>query len=119
MARTDCFDKGADPISESAIAHLIVVLDKGHKGNRRQSPAWFTARVAAITHQFALKREAFGKSSPQFFRVARIIRVIPGALSGGGCVQDVMHIVVPLGRKLNRIPNRITCQPGGLVLFVL
>src|SRR5208283_1175921 len=101
----------AQTLAEGAIADLVVVLDEGDEGGRRQGRARTASRPASMARRLALIGEAFGQSPPQMARLA-VILVIASRLSRRGDVKDMMDVVVPLRRIVKRfaiLPN----EPAG------
>src|ERR1700733_12421647 len=81
-----------------AIADLVVVLQKGDEGARRQVRALLAARRAVlIARRLSLVGEAFRERAAQkLLRVLGEIGVVTVALARQDHVQAVMHVVVPL-----------------------
>ena len=90
---------GVDSLAEGAIADLIVVLHERDEGIRRKITGGFSATSIGRLHDLALKGEPFSQSSSQLAGVVLVVTVIAMRLECRSGVQDVMHVVVPLGRE--------------------
>ena len=86
-------------LAESAVAHLVVALQEGDEGLRRQMRARLAAHcVIAIGRRLSLVGESFRQAaSEEADRFAGVVRVIPIRLTGSEDVQRVVKVVIPLG----------------------
>src|SRR4051794_33276180 len=81
--------------------------------------AWLPARGAAIGHRLALESEAFGERPAEKLRLIGVVDIVPCPLAGGGSVQDMVHVVVPLRGVLRGARTTGAYQPRGSILLVL
>jgi hypothetical protein len=88
----------ASPLAKGAVADLIVVLQEGDEGLRRQRGAGFAARLPiTVCAGLALVDEALGQRACQHgHRRIVIVRVVALGLAGGQHMRGVMPVVVPL-----------------------
>ena len=102
------------------IADLVMILNEGDKGGRRQRGRRFTAqRALAMLGGFALVVEAFGEHAPQPLRaMLEIVPVIAALGVGTQHAQYVVIVIVPLRRERPR-PTVAFAEHRGAVFVVL
>ncbi len=96
-----------------------MVLQEGDEGVRRQEGAGLAARRATVGHLFALEGEALGQGAAEPGGVALVVCVVAGVFAGGGHVQRVVDVVVPLGVVEAGAAVGAADEPARLVVLVL
>src|SRR5262249_56724035 len=96
--RADSLRRGqiGDPLAESPVPDLIVILKKANERCRRQVRARFSAHATTEPRVVTLVRESFCEAPPQWRERRLVVAIVAVVLPGENHMERVMEIVVPL-----------------------
>src|SRR6201986_2999160 len=96
-----------------------MVLNEGDKRGRRELGRRLSTFLTGTIHHLALKRETFSERTTKFFCIILEVTVVAVRFQGCGGVEDVMHVVIPLGCVVDWFAAVVSSQSRRLIVFIL